>query len=105
MDIANIKQKCIDGELLYTLHVSLRMQQRQISEQDIVTAILNGEIIEEYADDSPYPSCLIFGYTINDRVLHVVCGVAPEELYLITAYYPDSVTWFDDLKTRRNKEA
>lgn len=37
-------------------------------------AIVNGEIIEEYPNDYPFPSCLILGITIKCRYLHIVVG-------------------------------
>ena len=32
------------------------------------------EIIEEYPDDFPHPSCLIFGHTKEKKILHIVVG-------------------------------
>ena len=29
--------------------------------KEILRSVLNGEIIEEYPKDKPYPSCLVFG--------------------------------------------
>ena len=49
-----------------------RMQEREISRADVKKCVLEGEIIEDYPDDFPHPSCLIFGYTINDKIIHVV---------------------------------
>jgi hypothetical protein len=47
---------------------------------DEILAILDsGEIIEEYADDVPYPSCLVLGRTRTGRALHVVCAPEMEE--------------------------
>ena len=48
----------------------------------------SGEIIEEYPDDGPYPSCLIFGRTQEGRPLHVVCAPVMDEgrLIIITVY-------------------
>jgi len=34
-----------------------------ISEKELVGAISNGEIIEDYHNDKPFPSCFIFGRT------------------------------------------
>lgn len=48
------------------------MQERDISRADVKKCVLEGEIIEDYSDDFPHPSCLIFGYTINDKIIHVV---------------------------------
>ena len=36
--------------------------------------------------------------------MHVVCGCNEEEVWIITAYYPDNVEWEDDLKTRKGNE-
>lgn len=33
----------------------------EIREKEVVEAVLNGEAIEEYMDDEPYPSMLIYG--------------------------------------------
>ena len=51
------------------------MQERDISRADVKNGIMNGEIIEEYPNDFPNPSCLIFGYNINKRILHIIAGV------------------------------
>lgn len=63
---------------------------------------MHGEIIENYPDDFPHPSCLIYGYTINDRsVIHVVVSCNRENVGIITAYFPDSDEFENDLKTRK----
>ena len=38
---------------------------------------------------------------IKNDVIHVVCGANEEELWIITAYYPDDIKWKSDFKTRR----
>ena len=85
----------------WTNHIFVRLVQRNIGTKDVVKTIMEGQIIENYPDDYPYPSCLIIGYTVESKVLHVVCGVGESELWLITAYYPDSAKWSEDFKTRK----
>ena len=63
--------------------------------------VLEGEIIEDYPDDYPHPSCLIFGYTINDKIIHVVAGSDGKYIYIITASFPNTIKFEQDLKTRR----
>ena len=75
--------------------------QRNITQDDVLNTLLNGEIIEEYENDYPYPSCLVYGISLNNKILHVVCGSNEEELWIITAYYPDNIEWENDLKTRK----
>jgi hypothetical protein len=38
--------------------------------EEILQALDSGEIIEEYPEDKPYPSCLILGRTVTGRPLH-----------------------------------
>ena len=83
--------------------VAERMLKRDISQNDVVTCIKSGEIIEDYLDDYPHPSCLIFGYTADERVLYVVAGIDGEYLFVITTYIPDIEKFEEDMKTRRKK--
>jgi hypothetical protein len=70
---------------------------------DVLEALDRGETIEEYSDDQPYPSCLIFGRTLTERPLHVVCApvVAERRLIVITTYQPDPVKWDAAFKRRK----
>lgn len=101
LDINKIKQLIKDEKIRWTNHIVVRLLQRNITQDDILKALLNGEIIEEYENDYPYPSCLVYGISLNNKVLHVVCGSNEEELWIITAYYPDNIEWEKDLKTRK----
>lgn len=83
------------------MHAAKRLEQRGISISDIINGIKNGEIIEEYPDDYPYPSCLILGISISHQYLHIVAGSDYETIWIITAYYPDPIKWTDDFKTRK----
>ena len=62
---------------------------------------MSGEVIEDYPDDYPYPSCLISGVGEHNNYIHVVCGMSETELYLITAYYPNPAEWSEDCKVRK----
>ena len=63
--------------------------------------VLKWEIIEDYPDDFSHPNCLIFGYTINDKIIHIVAGSDGKYIYIITAYFPNTIKFENDLKTRR----
>ncbi len=103
MDLNIIRELCRSEKLQWTDHIFKRLLQRDISMSDVQTAILNGEIIEEYPDDYPYPSCLIIGCRSINHFIHVVCAPDQENdiLWLITAYVPDKEKWSVDFKTRR----
>ena len=101
LKVDTIKEFVRTGKIRCTNHCIVRLFQRNISQEDIENALLNGEIIEEYENDYPYPSCLVYGIDLNNKVLHVICGTSETELWVITAYYPDNIKWKDDLKTRK----
>ncbi len=103
LNINTIKQMVKDGKIRWTNHVIVRLFQRNITQEDIKEALLNGEIIEEYEKDYPYPSCLVYGINLNNEIIHIVCGINNIELWIITAYYPDNIKWEDDLKTRKER--
>lgn len=86
-----------------TLHAAKRLEERNISIIDIMHCINTGQIIEQYPNDYPYPSCLIFGTAVNTQVLHAVIGTDEKTLWIITAYYPDPDLWETDFKTRKEK--
>ena len=91
------------ASIKWSVHCLERMQERDINREDIKNCIEKGEIIEDYPKDFPYPSCLIFGYNMNGKVLHVVAGSDGEYVYIITAYFPSIKKFEDDLKTRKEK--
>lgn len=101
INIDTIKNRIKNEKIRWTNHVMIRILQRNITQSDIENALLNGEIIEEYEDSYPYPSCLVYGINLNNEILHIVCGLNDEEIWIITAYYPDNIEWEKDLKTRR----
>ena len=101
LKVDTIKEFVRTGKIRWTNHCIVRLFQRNISQEDIENALLHGEIIEEYENDYPYPSCLVYGIDLNNKVLHVICGTSETELWVITAYYPDNIKWKDDLKTRK----
>ena len=89
--------------IIISLHGHLRLNERNISVDDVMNAIDNGEIIEQYPEDFPFPSCLILGITIHNQYIHVVVSMNENVIYLITAYLPNSDKWESDWKTRKER--
>jgi hypothetical protein len=83
----------------FTLHAREKMLVREIKSFDIKQTLLQGEIIEEYLDDKPYPSFLLCA-KLDEKYLHVVCAVAGKQLLIITTYYPDENIWLNPRKRR-----
>lgn len=102
MDIQAIQQLVREGYYRLTLHALQRMDQRGITLEELKEVIYHGEVIEEYPQDKPYPSCLILGQIRGGFPLYVVCGVE-KRVHIITVHWLDPVKWLDP-KTRREKK-
>ena len=103
IDIEDLRKMCARGAIRWTEHMAKRMLGRGISRNQVENAIQFGEIIEQYPNDYPYPSCLIMGHDKDGIPIHVVCGLGTEAIWMVTAYYPDPMEWEEGLKTRRDK--
>ena len=60
--------------IIFRAHAIQRMFQRRVSFEDIDKILIDGVTIEEYPDDTPYPSRLVFGWQ----------GVVHSMLWLLT---------------------
>jgi hypothetical protein len=101
MDLNRIIQLLESEKINWSQHILKKMQKRRIKISDIMFSIKNGEIIENYPDDYPYPSCLVLGYNKDKKPIHIVCATGNDNLWMITTYYPDEEIWEDDFKNRR----
>ena len=103
MDINRFRAVNSAENIVVTQHGLRRLRERGVLLRDVMSAIDNGEIIEEYPEDFPFPSCLILGSSVQGKALHTVVSLNDGLIYLITAYFPDPEIWEDDLKTGKEK--
>lgn len=70
---------------------------------EIYASVWEGEIIEQYPDDMPYPSCLIYGRNKNGVPIHSVWAynIETKASVLITVYRPDPDRWIDWKQRRK----
>ena len=102
-DISLLRSAMAKGNIQWHQHALVRCLERGISRERAILAVLYGEVIEQYLDDRPYPSCLIL--QVDGEPLHVVAAVDPhaEVAHIITVYQPDLERFEMDLKTRKKK--
>ena len=88
--------------ITFRLHAVRRMFEGGISSGNVRKVLEDGETIEDYPEDRPYPSRLVFGRA-GERPLHVVAAynALEDEAIVITAYEPDPERWEPDFKRRR----
>jgi len=95
---------CIENERIsWQKHALVRMLERDIYKEEVKKTLLEGELIEEYLDDKPYPSFLVLHFNEENKPLHIVASIDKQKLwcYIITVYRPDETHFKDDFKTRR----
>ena len=87
---------------MYRRHAWERMESRGISVSDILQVLDSAEEIEQYREDTPFPSALLLA-RIGGRPLHVVAAfdVANQVTYIVTAYEPDPDEWDAEFRQRR----
>ncbi len=103
--IEEIKKKFARDEFEFSKHAADQSILREISVQEIRRVIKAGEIIEDYPHDKYGPSCLILGFTLADRPLHVQCSYPSRPVIkVITVYEPDPDKWIE-FRTRASEMA
>lgn len=98
--IENFKKINELSKMVITQHSRKRFFERGISISDVSAAINSGEIIEQYPDDYPFPSCLILGKS-GEKIIHIVASIDDGIMYIITAYIPSVKKWEQNWKTRK----
>jgi len=90
------------ADVVFSGHAIRRMFERGLDRDAILAIVRDGEVITEYVDDQPYPSCLLLGFVAGAPV-HVVvaCESESRRCFVVTAYNPDPRVWSDDFRKRR----
>ena len=103
MNLSALKKAISEGQFLWRKHALIRMVERGIGQKEALKVIKEGQVIEDYPEDTPYPSCLIFK-KVDERPIHVVVAFDSEDdfAYIITVYEPSLDEFESDFKTRRN---
>ena len=86
-------------------HALERMLERGLSRASVKNVIHNGEVIEHYGADKPFPSKLLYA-EIDNRPIHVVIAqdTGTNECYVVTAYIPSIEYFENDFRTRKTNE-
>jgi hypothetical protein len=87
MDIEQIKEKVRNNQYMYSYHAELERKADQLTFAQVEAALLNGRVLEQYADTGRGESCLIVGFA-DEIPIHAVCGWRGEKIVLITVYIP-----------------
>lgn len=88
-------------KLTFSRHALERMFERGIRVDDVRAVVESGEVVQTHPDRQPTASRVMLGF-IAARALHVVCvdGGEPNEVIIITTYWPEPSQWSPDFKRR-----
>jgi hypothetical protein len=97
LDINNIINAVRNNRIRITDHADEEADSDNLSFDEIFFSVFQGEIIEEYTGDTPYPSCLIYGDTFTGDPVHSVWAYNKENHWaaLITVYRPNPNRWIN----------
>ena len=103
MNIEDLIEAIRHDRVRITYHANKEAQEDQLSVHEIYASVFQGEMIEDYPDDKPYPSCLVYGNTPTGNPIHSVWAYNHEtrNAVLVTVYRPDKNRWFDWIRRRR----
>jgi hypothetical protein len=92
----------LPAKLTFRVHALRRMFSRGITAAEVRNVIEQGETIERYPQDTPYPSRLLLG-AVGGRALHVVIADNTDdgEVIVVTTYEPDPSLWQPGFRRRR----
>lgn len=94
--IEEIRARFARDEFEFSKHATDQSILRGISVQEMREAVSAGEVIEDYPDDKYGPSCLILGFTLANKPIHLQCSHASRPIVkVITMYEPDPAEWVD----------
>ena len=95
--IEAIREKVGANDFEFSQHAVDQTILRHISVQEIREAFGTGKVIEDYPQDKYGPSCLVLGFTVGGRAIHVQCTHPSRSLVkIITVYEPDPDEWIDN---------
>jgi hypothetical protein len=102
VDIQKIIDAISNNRIRIADHADEEAQADHLSFDEIFGSVLRGEVIEDYPDDWPYPSCLVYGETFRGDAVHSVRPYNEESRWavLVTVYRPDPDRWIE-WRTRR----
>ena len=105
MVITDITEAIKANRVRITDHADEEADADNLTFDEIYFSVVNGETIEDYPTDKPYPSCLILGYTSDRKPVHSVWAFNEQNKWsvVITAYRPDPNLWIN-WRERRKKQ-
>ena len=97
MDIEKLIDAIRENQVRITEHADEEAVSDSLTYEEVYFSVLKGRIIEDYPEDMPYPSCLVYGEIFSGEPVHSVWAYNADTGWavLITVYRPDPEKWIN----------
>ncbi len=101
--LSSLRTQLAAGKFEFTQHALKRVVERDIGNAEIREAGKRAVIIEDYPADKYGPSCLLLGFSLANRPLHIQVArqAGQTNLKIITLYEPDPAEWVNYVVRRK----
>ncbi len=83
VDFEIIREKVKTGDYEISVHAFERMRKRRITLDDLESAIINGDIIEQDVQAKPFPKCIFWGFTVLRNGNLITCAFSRGVIWLL----------------------
>ena len=91
--LATVHEAVETGQVKLSLHALGEAVADGITRSDILEALADAHVLEDYPDWWLGPCCLLYGVTWGGRDLHIVVSYDGLPVTIITTYEPRPPTW------------
>ena len=98
--MTRLRDQARANNILVTQHAQQEMVEESFSLDDVLEAIIDGQVVEDYAQHRRGPCCLLYGLARAGRAVHVVCTTNRPTLIIITVYEPKLPKWITPTQRR-----
>lgn len=91
--LEQIRVQAAAENIRITQHAQQEMVEEDITLDEVLQAIVTGQIVENYPEHRRGACCLLNSHAQQGRSLHIVCTTAQPVLIIITVYEPKPPKW------------
>ena len=91
--VGRIRQQSSSELVRVTMHAHQEMLDENIVLEDVLGALREAKMVENYPSHKRGPCCLLCGRSRSGKYLHIVCTSSLEVAIIITVYEPMLPKW------------
>jgi len=98
--LTHIEKLARSETIRLTQHAQQEMVEENITLDEVLQSISNGQILENYPEHKRGSCCLVYGVSHDGRPMHIVCTSGDPILIIITVYEPKAPKWLSPTQRR-----